>query len=378
VPRVRAIYRLHSDACAVEARARAIANEQSIEMPLAAVDDDFVRSHIVGRVERISEKSDRLYEVEISLAAETVGHDAGQLMNMLYGNTSLQEDVVLHDVELPAALVAHFAGPRHGLHGLRTRVGASARALTCSPLKPQGVVAAKLAELAQRFAAGGIDYVKDDHGIADQSYSTFADRIEAVTAALGVIGRTLGRETPYVPSVSGDLDTMRRQVRLAASHGVRAVMLAPMIAGVSNFHCLVRENPELAFFAHPALAGAARINPALLFGKLFRLFGADAVIFPNYGGRFGYSQETCRAIATAALEERDNLRPCAPVLAGGMSVGRVREMLDFYGADAMLLIGGALLEARDLTQAAAGFVAEVRQYPYNRKRTENGRQRTGG
>src|SRR4029077_14399549 len=133
-------------------------------------------------------------------------------------------------------LVAHFGGPRHGLHGLRACVGASARALTCSPLKPQGGGAAKVAELAQRFALGGIDFVKDDHGLADQSYSTFADRIEAVTAALSAIGRTHRRETPYVPSVSGDLDTMRCQVRLAASHGVRAVLLAPMIAGVSNFH----------------------------------------------------------------------------------------------------------------------------------------------
>ena len=78
--RVKAIYRVHGDARSIEARARAIANEQSIEMPLAAVDDDFVRSEIVGRVERISQKSDRLHDVEISLSVQTVGEDAGQLM----------------------------------------------------------------------------------------------------------------------------------------------------------------------------------------------------------------------------------------------------------------------------------------------------------
>jgi S-methyl-5-thioribulose 1-phosphate isomerase len=43
----------------------------------------------------------------------------------------------------------------------------------------------------------------------------------------------------------------------------------------------------------------------------------------------------------------------------------VAEMLDFYGADVMLLIGGALLEAgENLREATAGFVAEVHRYGY--------------
>jgi ribulose-bisphosphate carboxylase large chain len=54
-----------------------------------------------------------------------------------------------------------------------------------------------------------------------------------------------------------------------------------------------------------------------------------------------------------------------PVPAGGMSTGRVREMLDFYGAGVMLLIGGALLQAGgQLVEATAAFVAEVRGYEY--------------
>jgi ribulose-bisphosphate carboxylase large chain len=38
-------------------------------------------------------------------------------------------------------------------------------------------------------------------------------------------------------------------------------------------------------------------------------------------------------------------------------------MLDFYGADVMLLIGGALLEAREhLREATSAFVTEVHRY----------------
>jgi ribulose-bisphosphate carboxylase large chain len=363
-PRLEAIYLVRCDAPSIEERARAIAVEQSVEMPVSAIADDFVRSQIVGRVETIIEKQDRLFEVRISLSAATVGDDPGQLINMLFGNTSLHEDVVLSDVTLPKELIGKFGGPRHGLHELRRRVGAAARALTSSPLKPQGLTPARLGELAKDFAQAGIDYIKDDHGLAEQAYSPFAARLEAVTAALCSVPQQ-SRATRYVPSLSGDLDTMRAQIAMAKDAGVDTVMVAPMIAGFSNFHRLVREHPTVAFVAHPTMAGAARIAPPLLLGKLFRILGADAVIFPSYGGRFGYSPNTCRALAHAVLEQHDGLRPAVPVPAGGMTTDRVCEMLDFYGADVMLLIGGALLEAREhLREATSAFVAEVHRYAY--------------
>jgi ribulose-bisphosphate carboxylase large chain len=359
--RLQAMYHVRSDARAIEERARAIAVEQSVEMPVAAIEDDFVRSEIIGRVESIEDKGDGLYAVRIALASTTVGEDAGQLINMLFGNTSIHDDVVLHDVVLPPDLIAAFGGPRHGLHELRRRVGAPARALTCSALKPQGLPARALGELARRFAQGGIDYIKDDHGLADQAYSPLAARVEAITAALASVQHAAGHTTRYVPSLSGDLDTMRAQIAFARRANIDTVMVAPMIMGFSNFHRLVHDNPDLAFMAHPAMAGAARIDPVLLIGKLFRLLGADAVVFPNYGGRFGYSPETCRRLARAALDERDGLRPCVPVPAGGMTPGRVPEMLDFYGADIMLLIGGGLLEAPErLVEETAAFVAAAR------------------
>jgi ribulose-bisphosphate carboxylase large chain len=362
-PRLQAIYRIHCDARSIDARAQAIAAEQSVEMPLAAIDDDFVLEEIAGRVEAIADMQGGVFEVRISLSAETVGRDPGQLLNMLFGNTSLHEDVVLHDVELPRDMVEAFGGPRHGLAGLRRRVGAPARALTCTALKPQGLPASGLAALACGFAQGGIDYIKDDHGLADQAYSPFAARLEAVTAALRAVERPDGNAACYVPSLSGDLDAMRAQIAAAREAGADTVMVAPVIMGFSNFHRLVRESPTVAFIAHPTMGGAARIAPPLLIGKLFRLLGADAVVFPNYGGRFGYSPDTCRALARAALDQREGLRPCVPVPAGGMTTDRVREMLDFYGVDVMLLIGGALLEARErLVEATAAFVGEVRGY----------------
>jgi ribulose-bisphosphate carboxylase large chain len=366
---IEVVYHVRSDAASIEARAHAIAVEQSVEMPLSAIDDEFVLSEIVGRVQAIDQKSENLFEVRVALSAATMGNDAGQLINMLFGNTSLQDDVVLHDAAFPPAFVETFGGPRHGLEGLRRRVGARVRALTASALKPQGLPSSALARLAAGFAQGGVDYIKDDHALADQTYSRFAERVGAITTAL----HGLGRPVCYAPNLSGDLQAMREQIALAAELGVDTVLIAPMIAGLANFHALVRENPRMAFMAHPALGGATRIAPAFLMGKLFRMLGADAVIFPHYGGRFGYSLDTCRNLARLALEHCPGLRACVPVPAGGMTRERVGELLDFYGADVMLLIGGGLLEARgQVVEATSQFADAVRGYSYGKDQDKQG------
>jgi ribulose-bisphosphate carboxylase large chain len=98
---------------------------------------------------------------------------------------------------------------------------------------------------------------------------------------------------------------------------------------------------------------------------VFRMLGADAVVFPNHGGRFGYSSETCRHLAQTARREWEGLRSSVPVPAGGMTPQRVPEMLDFYGADTMLLIGGGLLVARDrIVEETRAFVTGVRAHDY--------------
>ena len=359
--RLVATYHVRSDARAIAARAQAIAVEQSVEMPLAAITDQQILDEIVGRVEAIDDLGGGIFAVRIGLSRATVGADAGQMINMLFGNTSLQDDVVLQDVAFPDDVVAGFGGPHLGMAGLRARAGASARALTCSALKPQGLSPARLGELAARFARGGIDYIKDDHGLADQAYSPFAARCDAITRAL----RASGAAARYVPSLTGDLDALRGQVGAARNAGIDTVMVQPMIMGLSNFVSLARENSDMAFFAHPTLAGAVRIAPQLLFGKIFRMLGADALVFPNHGGRFGYTPDTCRAIAHTGLADWHGLKGAVPVPAGGMTIERIGEMLAFYGADVMLLIGGALLEARErLIEATAAFVAEVHRYSH--------------
>jgi ribulose-bisphosphate carboxylase large chain len=363
VPRITAVYHVTDSPGCIAARAEAIAVEQSVEMPLAAISDRAVLEDIVGQVEDITDLGNGVFEVRIGLAVATTGLEAGQLLNMLFGNTSIHPDVMLKDAVFPDGLPAAFGGPRHGLAGLRAHVGAGARALTCSALKPQGLSARALAELAEKLARGGLDFIKDDHGLADQPFSPFAERVPRVAEAVRAARAGDGGCTCYLPSLSGSLDQLRRQVEIVRAEGLDGVLIAPMVTGLAAFHTLVRENPGVAFMAHPAMAGAARIAPPLLLGKLFRLLGADATVFPNHGGRFGYSPAICRELAEAALTPWSGLAATAPVPAGGMTPDRVAEMLQFYGSDVMLLIGGGLLAAgARLIEETAAFVAAVARH----------------
>src|SRR5258706_1431735 len=309
--RMTAVYRVNSTVDAIDARAKAIAVEQSVEMPIAAISDETVVRNYVGEVQDVRVLDGPLFEVHIGLSVATTGFDAGQLLNMLFGNTSLQEDVTLHDMDIPEAMATHFGGPNLGIAGLRQKSGAYGRALTCTALKPQGLAPGDLGGLAATLAAGGLDFIKGDHGLSHQAYSPFEDRVRACAEAVRGANRNTGFRTQYVPNVSGDFDKAAGQIMLAIEEGIEAVLIEPMIIGLSNFHRLSREFPAMAFFTHPAMAGASRIAPPLLLGKLFRLFGADVTIYPNYGGRFSYSPETCKAIANASRDPWRDLVPDA-------------------------------------------------------------------
>jgi len=356
--RILATYRVAAPESESRARAEALAAEQSVEMPVAAITDERVLEEIVARVESIRPQAHG-FEVVLGIAPATTGNEASQLLNMLFGNCSLQPEVELVDVAFPAGYETNFPGPRFGIEGIRKMTAAKARALTCTALKPQGSTVEHLAGLARNFALAGIDVIKDDHGLANQAFSPFARRVAAVQRAIAKANRETGGNTLYAPTFSGAPAALREQARVAKSEGARMALLAPMLVGVPAFIELQAEL-DLPILAHPAFGGATRIAPPLLLAKLFRLFGADATIFPNHGGRFSYSRATCLAIATAAREPWKGLRPVLPVPAGGMTVERVPEMLEGYGVDTMLLIGGGLLTAGErLLEKSRDFVRKV-------------------
>ncbi len=367
--RLLVTYHFSSTPAQAAARALGIALEQSTELPAGAEPERVHALGLPGRVEELSPLDGQpgAYAARISFPLELV--EAGgitALATVLFGNTSMQADVTLAGAELPAALLAGYAGPSFGSAGLRAKLGAALGPLTCTALKPVGVGVDELAALAGRFARAGIHLIKDDHGFLDQAYAPFAERVAACQAAVVAASAQAGERSLYVPHISGGLDAMRCRVDLCLALGIEAVMVAPMVVGLPAFEAIAGEAAAagLLLLAHPALSGATRMAPDFLLGRVFRLLGADAVIFVNHGGRFGTPPATCAALADNLRSEWGALKRALPVPAGGMTPARVGEMVRFYGAEVVLLVSGALYPAdAALDERARAFVQAARTAP---------------
>lgn len=153
----------------------------------------------------------------------------------------------------------------------------------------------------------------------------------------------------YVPNCTAPAEEIVERARFAAAAGAGGLLVAPGLVGLDTMRRLADDDAiGLPILAHPAFLGSYVITPdngishGALFGQLVRLAGADATIYPNYGGRFSFSREQCVGIAAAAAAPMGRLKPVFPAPGGGMSMERVPEMLEVYGRDVILLIGGGL------------------------------------
>ncbi|MEX0746918.1 MAG: RuBisCO large subunit C-terminal-like domain-containing protein [Rhodothermales bacterium] len=327
-------------------RIESVLLEQTIETPVSVAEQHpFVRENMMGRVEQVVQDGAESYLATLSLPVLTAFSDPAQLLNVLFGNSSLHADVMLEDFNLPQTVTDLLPGPRFGISGLREAAGVHGRPLTCSAIKPVGLRIDEMAEICRAFGEAGVDLIKDDHYLANQSFATFHDRVRACQAVVEDVAERTGRRPIYVPNLSGTPDVVRRQAEWAQEAGVRAVMMAPMLLGMPLLHELRMKVLDIPILAHPSFGGSVRIKTATLLGKIFRLYGADAVIFANYGGRFSYPPEVCRDIAGNLRAEWLGLNKVFPVPAGGMDADRAEELVHFFGNDTILLVGGSLLEA---------------------------------
>jgi ribulose-bisphosphate carboxylase large chain len=360
------VYRVRVAESALDERVEALLLEQTVELPRAALRTQFVRERLVGSVAALERVGADDYRVTLAQPAIAAADDPAQLLNLLFGNCSLQPEVELEDFRIPDGLARTLGGPRFGIAGLRLSTGVHGRALTASVLKPIGLSVEETASLCHTLALSGIDIIKDDHGLADHSFNRFAARVEACLAATQRAAQETGRLALYVPNLVGKPGIVMHQAWQAKHLGAEAAMVSPMVLGLPFLNELAGEI-GMPLLAHPAFGGAQRIAPQALLGKLFRLFGADGVIFPNSGGRFSYSRDVCGGIASA-LRAPAAVEPAFPVPAGGMKLEGLQSVLQFYGADTVLLVGGGLLDAPDkdaLQARGRQFVAAVHSHPYS-------------
>ena len=347
-------YLLRGDEEQARAMASDICFEQTVEFPEDLVPAGLIRDAIVGQIESLEAvgRGPRpgLHRATISFAVETAQADIVQLLNVVYGNISIKPNIRVERLDLPESLLANFPGPRFGRTGLRELLGVPTRPLTSTALKPMGLSPAEIADQAYRFALGGIDIIKDDHGILDQVFCPFEERVGRCAEA---VARGEPRDRPPI-GLHGQRNRENGQ-----DHEFRpqsqgpgrwaALLICPALTGFDAVRLIAEDAAiGLPIMAHPSFGGVlatskdSGIAHAALYGTLMRLCGADASVYPNFGGRFSFTKEECVGIARATGEPMGALKSAFPAPGGGMTPERTAEMLEVYGKDFILLVGAGL------------------------------------
>lgn len=356
-------YLTTSDAAEARARAEAIALEQTVEIPRDVVPAGFIEDVILGRVEQVAPDGAG-FSARISYSPESCGAELPQLLNVVFGNSSIQRGIKVTALDLGPLAEVH-RGANFGIEGLRRLTGATGP-LIVPVIKPQGSSAGRLAGIAALCAIGGAHIVKEDHGLTDQPSAPFRERVPRIVDAVAAANAKTGGRTLYFPCLagqSGDLDAM---ADFAVAAGVDGFLVLPGLFGFDLVKRLTMRPDPLPVMTHPSFLGPYVLSPdtgfthGMMFGTLQRLAGADISVFPNVGGRFGFTAEECRQIATACRTTGGIGKPILPSPGGGMSLERAAEMHAMYGPDAAFLLGGSLLrEGAGMGDAVARLRARL-------------------
>lgn len=362
--RFEATYRLRTDAASVEALAQLICYEHTVETAPELVPAGPLLDHVVGQVASIVDEGQEGFVCRISYAAEMAADGLPNLLGLVMGNAGFFPQVELVGLELSPSVLKHYGGPRFGIAGVRKLLGRPSGLLSGTALKPMGATPAELANIAVAFARGGIDVIKEDDGLTNQSTAPFKERVLRCADAVRETSERCGRSVFYVPNITGPIDQLLERAHFAREAGASGVELVPGLTGLDAVR-LVSADIDLPVFTHSAWNGALSrpASPAVSFpivhGFLPRLAGGDVSITPTFLGRFGLALEDCKAMSLQLAMPAGHLKPTFAMPGGGIGAGDIDKVASVYGEDCIVLVSGALFAPGETLEARTRHFADL-------------------
>lgn len=359
--RIIVTYQLNGKPDEAPKRADEISVEQTIEFPKDLVDDGDIRTKIIGHVEECSLIDSETTRVKISYAWDLCADELPQLMNVIFGNISIQPGIKVVNLQLPEIAKEKFPGPSFGIEGIRNIHRVYNRPFLATALKPMGLDAKSLAKMAFDLALGGIDIIKDDHSLSNQHFAPFTERVKYCCEAVKQANNKTGLNCGYYPNITSPLAKFVENAFFAQENGASGLLISPGLMGWDAVYWLRHNGLKLPAMSHPTFHGSFVVDSKIGFshsvhyGSLMRLAGYDSSVFPYQGGRFSFTHEECREIMNGCLEPFGNYPGILPAPGGGMKLERIDEIIRFFGLDCILLIGGDLHRTGDLTETMTMF-----------------------
>lgn len=281
----------------------------------------------------------------------------------LFGLGDLKK-VRLQDVIFPDSLLSAHKGPRFGIEDARKILGAYDRPLIGTIVKPKvGLDPKGTAAVAAAAVRGGLDLVKDDETLTDQSFCPLIPRLEEVMAALDKVEKETGKKAFYAVNVTVGPEKILERAEAAVDHGANMVMIDVLTTGYSALEDLSR-HISVPIHVHRTMHGAFTRDKShgismLVISKLVRMTGGTNLHTGSYMGKMAretVENDLCR---DALREPWHGYKRVFPVASGGVYPGKVYGNLDGYGIDCIVQAGGGVHGHPDGTTAGARAMVQA-------------------
>ncbi|MDF0590579.1 RuBisCO large subunit C-terminal-like domain-containing protein [Candidatus Methanocrinis natronophilus] len=341
---VIAKYRVETD-LPIEKAAAAIAAEQSTGT-WTDVEREKLASDLSGRVIKAEGNFAYVAFPEELFEPGNIPQYLSVVAGNLFGLSALKK-VRLLDVIFPQSLVSVHKGPRFGIKEARKILGVFDRPLVGTIIKPKvGLRPQETAEVAGQAVRGGLDLIKDDETLTDQSFCPMDERVEAVMAELSKVEDETGKKAFYAVNVTSGAEEILERAEDAIDRGANMVMIDVLTSGFSALEVLSR-GVKVPVHVHRTMHGAFTRDRShgismVPISRLVRMTGGTNLHTGSYLGKMAADREENDQCRDVLRQEWYGLSPVFPVASGGLHPGNLRPNLEGYGVDCIVQAGGGV------------------------------------
>lgn len=250
----------------------------------------------------------------------------------------------LIELDFTNDFLSSFKGPRFGIPGIREFTKAYNKPILGSIIKPKvGLTKEKLLDIVKELIDGGVDFIKEDEIMSNPAVAPLEERVAHIMKYIN----NCGKKIIYAVCINSDYPYFLERAKRVHELGGNCVHLN-VWAGLSAYKALRElDLPIMLFFQKSG--DKIFTNEKHVFNiswnvicKLARIMGVDFIQAGMWGG-YSHSEEfALREVISILTEARGNFKGVIPSLSCGMHPGLVNAILNKFGSDVMLNVGGAI------------------------------------
>lgn len=252
----------------------------------------------------------------------------------------------LNDIHFPERLLRSFKGPKYGINGIRKLLKVPRRPLVGTIIKPKiGLKTADHAKVAYESWVGGIDIVKDDENLSNQTFNKFEARLEQTFKMKKKAEKETGEKKIYMINITAEAEEMIRRAKLVEDYGNEYVMVDIITLGWSALQALRNKDFDLVLHAHRAGHAIFTKNPKhgismKTISRITRIVGMDQLHVGNAVGKMFETKEEVLKNCEALKEKMSGFKQVMPVASGGLNPIHIPELVKIFGNDFIIQLGG--------------------------------------